>query len=195
MVVIRRALLGLAMLGLGCSHARARGDGDHESTNERSVAIGADVAVHATRWDVSLVAATAADVHNPEARAALNARLSQRYLGRGTAFTVLIELAHRPEADDPLADPKAWWFALARGGELVRASRVEPLAVDRFPAAGGGKHLRIAVLVVFEGPAPTGDVELRIGTDARAGRRLLLGRTVADRGTSLRWRSDGAATN
>lgn len=192
MDVTARAALALVFALAGCGHARARTGGDHEASCERTAAIAADVVVHATRWDASLVEAAAADVRDREARAAVRERLHARYLAGGTAFTVLFELGHRPDTDDPLADPKAWWFALARGDDLVRARRVQTLAVDRFPAAGGGVHLRMAVLVEFDGPPPAGDLELRIGSEVRDGRRRLLGRSVARHGAPLRWRADAS---
>src|SRR6185503_13172570 len=125
-------------------------------------------------------------------------RLQARY-AEGVVFTVLVELAHRAGADDPLADPKTWWFHLQRGGQTVEAKGVEVLAVDRFPTgvtrAGGvpSVHLRIALRVAFDASTDDGPVVLRLGSRAKDKRRFALGPLLARHGSMLRWAAGALA--
>lgn len=131
-------LLALAWLGvLGCAHGSKLAEVEPE--RERTVVLADGVSVRATLWDRLLVVRTAEEPDrgtpsSAEVRRERTDRLQSRYTD-GVVFTVLLELAHRPEHDDdPLADPKSWWFHLDRGGQTVTASEVDVLAIDRFPA-------------------------------------------------------------
>jgi hypothetical protein len=222
-VALSKTMLGLALasvvLGSGCAAGRSA-LAQVEPERERSVVLADGVSVRATRWDRLLVVrAAAADDssatsappsgrerdRDEELRRARLDRFQARY-GRGTVFTVLVELAHADGTDDPLADPATWWFHLSRGGRSIAAREVEVLAVDRFPTGaartrasgrvgkaqrrpppGADVHLRIALRVAFDDAVEDGPVTMRLGSRARTKRRYALGPLVARRGTALRW--------
>lgn len=203
----RAALLvaiGIAGTLCGCAHRRSR-IADIEPERERSVVLADGVSVRATLWDRLLVDraaedddAAATEVGRLRKRERVD-RLQARY-AEGVVFTVLLELAHREGADDPLADPSTWWFHLQRGGQTVEAKGVEVLAVDRFPAgttrAGGvpSVHLRIALRVAFDATASDdGPVLLRLGSRAKDKRRFALGPLLARHGSMLRWAAGALA--
>ena len=203
MAMMRNGLLALGMLaalGSGCAH-RVPTLAEIEPERERSVVLADGVSVRATLWDRLLVArageaAELAHTGDAEARRARTDRLQARY-AKGVVFTVLLELTHRPDprsGEDPLADPKTWWFHLQRGGQTVTAREVDVLAIDRFPTGSvraGGRasvHLRIALLVAFDVPyEDDAAVTMRLGSHARAKRRYALGPLLARHGSTLRW--------
>ncbi len=197
-------LLGSLCL-LGCAHARAPAGASGESARERSLQLADGVRVTATRWDATLVAMAAAerDEADPGADASdLRERLAARLTGTYTAFTVLLEIAARPDDRAALADPAAWWFRLApargRQGEAGAQApeSVEVIAIDRYPTPGGGAHHRVALQVRFagrhDGPLTlrVGPASVRSGASARSrggSRREPLGRPLARHGATLRW--------
>jgi len=211
------ALLGLTLLltsGCGANQAvvvrpatQARASLDEradpdafERTRRRAVVVANGVVAEATLWDGGLVAAglerakRAGD--DPTSLDDRRQRWVERYLGEQTVFTVVIELANRKGPDDPLADPKAWDFRLDRGPDVdLSPAFIELEGVDRFVAASGGHHLRLAFAVGFEGvPIQAGTeephkVELRVLVDrAQQGmERRELGARVAKRGAAMSW--------
>ncbi len=181
----RRQLSILLLAGVAstsCTHSRRPPAGASPlSSRERSVVAADGVVITATQWDETMIELSAAQAPGPD-RAALRERLQARYGAAGLAFTVVIELADRPLDADVLAEPTAWWF---RSGD-VPASRVELIAIDRYPTGDGRAHLRLGFDVQF---APRSDIgtTLRVGSKAAVSRRAELGAGVARRGVRLRW--------
>jgi hypothetical protein len=206
MAMMRTAVVGLvlalAAIGSGCAH-KPQTLAQLEPERERSVVLADGVSVRATRWDRLLVAraAEAAELERTrgtESRLARSDRLQARYT-KGVVFTVLLELAHSEGGDDPLADPKTWWFHLHRGGQTVTAHHVDVLAIDRFPTGSvrpgrrATVHLRIALRVAFDVAHDDDEaVSMRIGSHARTKRRYALGPLLARHGSALRWTASTA---
>lgn len=201
----RAATLLTSMLLLGCAHARPPAGASGESARERSLQLADGVRVTATRWDTTLVAMAAAEHDEAvpgDDEAGVRERLAARWTGDATAFTVLLEIAARSDDRASLADPASWWFRLVpgrdrHGGAGGQAPEsVEVIAIDRFPAQGGGAHHRVALQVRFKG-GHEGPLTLRVGpASVRTGaatrshaavRREPLGRPLARKGAALRW--------
>ncbi|MBC8074253.1 MAG: hypothetical protein IAG13_38390 [Deltaproteobacteria bacterium] len=182
-------LIAILLLGtslLGCSHTHASWGASPQHRRERRAVIGEGVLVEATRWDAGMVESAAAE-HEHADRKQLLARLRGRYLDGVTAFTVVLELRDRPGGTQGLERPESWWFEVGDGHSRSRAAAVELLAVDRFPAANGRAHLRIALDVSFVGRRE-GELDLRVGLNRPKGRkRAELGPALARRGALLRW--------
>jgi hypothetical protein len=183
--IARTLLLASTLVG-GCSHVHASWGASPQHRRERRAVLGEGVLVEATRWDAMLIESAASEAEHGD-RQSLRDRLRKRYLERVTAFTVVLELRDRPGGLQGLERPEAWWFELGRGSTRTRAAKIEPLAIDRFPAGNGRAHLRIAFDVTFAGRRE-GELELRVGAVRAKGRkRAELGPALARRGARFRW--------
>lgn len=152
------ALLSLSACGLLDRSTLAPGEAKAREVEARFTQTGRldpHTEVQVTQWSPELRHAEAfrGQGHDPQRRKFIEERVrrwdqaAQGY----ESFLVLLEIRDTDAGSkDPRVDIKRWSFSLRDGqGRTHRATQIELLTKDRFPAHAGGAHWRIGARVDF----------------------------------------------